>query len=157
MSLYPLSHGMGCSACVYLVSVVGCMFAWHLLSNGCSFCLAFCGNCCCLAVMFVTAVIASRGGKGKSYCCIWTSLIQVSEVAVEWWQCDAGNVSYSRICSLCLLAPMLDLLDQGCRGDHAAEITQQGEARACKCRRRTSLDQTSGMFTLHIPLCFNKS
>lgn len=47
-----------------------------------------CGCCSVLAVMFVTAVIASRGGKGKSYCCILTSLILVLEVAVEsCWEC----------------------------------------------------------------------
>lgn len=53
-----------------------------------------CDCCSVLAVMFVTAVIASRGGKGKSYCCTFTLLMLDLEAAVEWQRCDAGDVLY---------------------------------------------------------------
>lgn len=120
-----------------------------------------CDCCSVLAVMFVTAVIASHGGKGKSYCCILTSLILILEVAVE---CDAGNVLYWHVCPLCLLAPVLDLLIQVRQREPPStwDNTSSSSLRSQTQKTQKFGPKTASVlcdwtFTLHVPECFKKS
>lgn len=122
-----------------------------------------CDCCSVLAVMFVTAVIASHGGKGKSYCCILTLLILVLEVAVEWQQCDAGNVLSRHVCPIYLLAPVLDLLVQVRQREPSSCWDNTSGRSLCTQTQKTQFRPKTGSvlcgwtFTLHVPECFKKS
>lgn len=119
-----------------------------------------CDCCSVLAVMFVTAVIASRGGKGKSYCCIFTLLLLVWRLLLSGSGVMLGVSCTGMFPSLSTCVRLARSGEAGgapCCWDNTSgrsSCTQMPKTH--KFGPETGSVQCDWTFMLHVPECFKK-